>query len=143
MTGIKKQEINFDQIRGFLVSAEKRLLKAEQILKIDEQSGYQTAYDAMLKASLGFMLSYGKRPRSTVGHHKVIIEFVGENLELEYRALLRNFDIMRRKRNQAIYEPFGTISEKEASSAIHTAKEYLKVITEHIQVNDPQQPLKL
>lgn len=50
MKQIKKQPVNFGQIRGFLTSAERRLRKAEQILKIDEQSGYQAAYDAMLKA---------------------------------------------------------------------------------------------
>ena len=65
MRQIKNQPINFRQIRGFLMSAERGLRKAEQILKIDEQSGYQAAYDGMLKASLGFMLSYGKRPKST------------------------------------------------------------------------------
>lgn len=123
------------------MSAERRLRKAKQILKIDEQSGYQAAYDAMLKASLGFMLSFGKRPRSTVGHHKVIIEFVGEKLRPEYTALVRNFDIMRRKRNQAIYEPFATISEKEVNNALQTAKQYLKVIIEEIQKRDPQQSL--
>lgn len=143
MKQIKRQAINFGQIRGFLSSAERRLRKAEQILKIDEQSGYQAAYDAMLKASLGFMLSFGKRPRSTVGHHKVIIEFVGEKLGAEYTALVRNFDIMRRKRNQAIYEPFSTISEKEVNNAIHTAKQYLKVIIEGIRSRDSQRSLKI
>jgi hypothetical protein len=73
MKTTKQQEINFLQIRSFLESAERGIKKAEQILKVDEQSGFQAAYEAMVRASLGFMLSFGQRPRSTVGHHKVII----------------------------------------------------------------------
>ncbi|MDP3740977.1 MAG: HEPN domain-containing protein [bacterium] len=141
MKPIKKQTINFEQISGFLASAERRLSKARKILEIDEQSGYQAAYDAMLKASLAFMLSLGKRPRSTIGHHKVIIEFVGEKLGHEYAGLIRNFDIMRRKRNQAIYEPFSTISENEVNNAVETARQYLKIVIEDIRRRDPQRSL--
>jgi uncharacterized protein (UPF0332 family) len=143
MKTLKKQNINFNQIRDFLTSAERRLQKAEKILKIDEQSGFQAAYEAMIRASLGYMLSLGTRPRSTVGHHKVIIEYVGSKLGSEYSALVKRFDIMRRKRNKAIYEAFSTISEKEANDAISTAKQFLKIISEHIRSADPQQSIKI
>lgn len=143
MKTLKKQEINFRQIRSYLQGAELRLKKAERIVKLDEQSGFQAAYDAMLKASLGFMLSFGTRPRSTVGHHKVIIEFVEKQLGPEYKTLLRSFDIMRRKRNQSIYEPLSTISESEADAAIRTAKKYLGTIKRIIEENDPQKPLDI
>ena len=51
MKTTKQQEINFLQIRSFLESAERRLKKAEQILKVDEQSGFQAAYEAMIRHS--------------------------------------------------------------------------------------------
>lgn len=143
MKKIKRQEINFRQIRNFLQSAEVRLKKAERVVKLDEQSGFQAAYDAMLKASLAFMLSFGVRPRSTVGHHRVIVKFVEEKLGPEYKTLVRNFDIMRRKRNQAIYEPVSTISETEAESAIRMAKKYLKIISDIIEENNPQKLLDI
>lgn len=139
----KQQEINFLQIRSFLESAERRLKKAEQILKVDEQSGFQAAYEAMIRASLGFMLSFGQRPRSTVGHHKVIIEFVGQKFGKKYVSLISNFDEMRKKRNKAIYEPFGNIGEKEATDAIKTAKEFISIIYNHIQGKDQQPPLRI
>jgi hypothetical protein len=41
----------------------------------DEEACLQQAYEAMLKASLGFMFSRGFRPRSQPGHHIAIIEF--------------------------------------------------------------------
>lgn len=91
MKALKPQEINFAQIRDFLESAERRLRKAEQILRIDEQSGFQAAYEAMIRASLGFLLSFGQRPRSSAGHHKVIIGFVGKKLGPGYRIFGQKF----------------------------------------------------
>ncbi|OGF23453.1 hypothetical protein A3D45_00905 [Candidatus Falkowbacteria bacterium RIFCSPHIGHO2_02_FULL_42_9] len=143
MKTTKQQEINFLQIRSFLESAERRLKKAEQILKVDEQSGFQAAYEAMIRASLGFMLSFGQRPRSTVGHHKVIIEFVGKKFGEKYVGLISNFDTMRKKRNKAIYEPFGNIGEKEAADAIKTAREFIGVIYNHIRDKNQQPPLRI
>ena len=142
MKKVKRQEINFAQIRNFLESAELRLKKAERIVRLDEQSGFQAAYDATLKVSLAFMLSFGLRPRSTVGHHKAIIEFVEKKLGSEFKSVISSFDIMRRKRNQAIYEPISTISESEADNAIIIAKKYLAIIKKIIRKNDPQQALE-
>lgn len=101
------------------------------------------AYDAMLRASLAFMLSLGKRPRSTVGHHRIVIEFMSAALGSEYHTLMRSFNLMRRKRNEALYEPTSTITEKEAEDAIGTARKYLKVIVEEIHKRNPQQKLIL
>ncbi|OGF23950.1 hypothetical protein A3H09_01430 [Candidatus Falkowbacteria bacterium RIFCSPLOWO2_12_FULL_45_13] len=143
MKTTKQQEINFLQIRSFLESVERRLKKAEQILKVDEQSGFQAAYEAMIRASLGFMLSFGRRPRSTVGHHKIIIEFVGQKFGNKYVSLIGSFDEMRKKRNKAIYEPFGTIGEKEAADAIKTAKEFIGIVYNHIRDKDRQPTLKI
>jgi len=38
-----------------LASAAKKLAAAKKTLAIDEEASYQLAYEAMLKASLGFM----------------------------------------------------------------------------------------
>lgn len=142
MKTLKRQEINIPQIKDFLKSAVRRLEKAEKIVKDDEQSGFQAAYEAMIRASLGFMLSYGFRPRSTLGHHKIIIEFVGVKLGGEYVRLIKDFDRMRKKRNKAIYEPFSIISEKDASDALTTAREFIKIIASLISKIDPQLTMK-
>lgn len=42
--------------------------RPKKTLTIDEEAAYQLAYEAMLKGSLGFMLSFGVRPRSLPGH---------------------------------------------------------------------------
>ncbi len=54
----------------------------------------------MLKASLGFMLSFGVRPRSLPGQHVTIIEFAEKHLDSEFENLIAVFDRVRRKRHQ-------------------------------------------
>ncbi|MBI4262581.1 hypothetical protein HY624_03590 [Candidatus Uhrbacteria bacterium] len=138
---LRDEPINFEQVRRFLKSAAVKLERAAAVIPIDEQTGFQMAYEAMLRASLGFMLSMGKRPRSTAGHHRVIIDFVAGELGSSYVAFMTTFDRMRRKRNEAIYEPLGTITETEARAALDVALRYLHTIHEHIQRRNPQQKL--
>lgn len=58
----------------------------------------QQAYEAMLKASLGFMFSHGFRARSQPGHHIAIIDFVRAHMDKKHAGLLTVFDRLRRKR---------------------------------------------
>ncbi len=78
MKRLRPQHIDFNQIKRFVASAEKKLTAAKKTLEIDAEASYQLAYETMLKASLGFMLSFGVRPRSLPGHHVTIIEFAGD-----------------------------------------------------------------
>jgi hypothetical protein len=54
----------------------------------DEEACLQQAYEAMLKASLGFMFSHGLRARSQPGHHIAIIEFVRSRIDKKNAGLL-------------------------------------------------------
>ena len=74
---------------------------------------------------------------------KIIIEFVGQKFGNKYVSLIGSFDEMRKKRNKAIYEPFGTIGEKEAADAIKTAKEFIGIVYNHIRDKDRQPTLKI
>jgi uncharacterized protein (UPF0332 family) len=138
---LKPQPIDFAQIQRFLASAAKKLDAARKTLAVDEEASYQLAYEAMLKASLGFMLSHGVRPRSLPGHHVTIIEFAEQHLGRKLKGLIARFDRMRRKRNQALYDVNGFISKLEAQQALDTAEEYLAVIREEIQKKNPQAKL--
>jgi uncharacterized protein (UPF0332 family) len=82
------------------------------------------------------------RPRSLPGHHLNIIEFCGKKLGQEYKDIVNSFDKMRRKRNQAIYQPIAIITETEAKNGLKTAEEYLLVIKERLNDNNPQLNLK-
>jgi hypothetical protein len=52
MTTTKPQKIDPKQVRQFLADAQKKIVAARKNLVIDEETAYQTAYQAMLKASL-------------------------------------------------------------------------------------------
>src|SRR5208282_2321689 len=64
MKKLKPHTVDWAQIERFLASADKKLASARKILAFDEEACLQQAYEAMLKASLGFMFSHGFRARS-------------------------------------------------------------------------------
>ncbi|HXM09986.1 MAG TPA: hypothetical protein VN946_08585 [Terriglobales bacterium] len=59
MKKLKPHAVDWAQIDRFLASADKKLAAARKILAFDEEACLQQAYEAMLKASLGFMFSHG------------------------------------------------------------------------------------
>lgn len=124
----KPQRATGDQVNRYFGAAEKKLVTARKILAIDEEACFQAAYDAMLKASLGFILRHGVRPRSQPGHHVAIIQFIETHLGKEHHAMVAAFDRMRRKRNQALYDVSGFISRHEAEQALEVAGRFLTVL---------------
>lgn len=91
----------------------------------------------MLKASLGYMFSYGFRARSQPGHHMVIIEFVRTRVDKKHAALIAVFDHLRRKRNLALYDDTGFVSHQDAERALDTAHKYLGVIQADVAARKP------
>jgi uncharacterized protein (UPF0332 family) len=136
MTTTKPQKIDPKQVRLFLSDAQKKIITARKNLAIDEEIAYQTAYQAMLKASLALMLSHGQRPRVQLGHHMAIIEFAQKHLDPKHAPLFALFDRMRRKRNEAFYD-IAIIGEEEAEDAVEAAEKYVKTIASDIQKRIP------
>lgn len=87
-------ETRFRLIAKYPAGARKKLESARKTLVIDEEASYQLAYEAMLKASLGFMLSFSVRPRSLPSHHITIIEFSGDHLGKEFKHLILTYCIV-------------------------------------------------
>jgi len=95
MKKLKSHTVDWAQIERFLASADKKLASAHRILAFDEEACLQQAYEAMLRASLGFMFSHGFRARSQPGHHIAIIEFVRGKIDAKHAGLLTVFDRLR------------------------------------------------
>jgi len=125
---LKPQKVDWAQIERFLQSAEKKLASASKILAFDEEASLQQAYEAMLKASLGFMFSHASRARSQPGHHIAIIEFVRARIDKKHDGLITVFDRLRRKRNLALYDDTGFVSRRDAEQALETARDYIQVV---------------
>ena len=104
---------------------------------MDEETCYELAYEAMLKASLGLILSHGLRPRSLPGHHVAVIEFAGKHLGEGRKSLIAMFDRMRRKRHAAVYDVTGLITQHEAGQAVATAERYVAIIREELRRSSP------
>jgi len=137
MKKLKAHQVEWAQIDRFLASAEKKLAAAHKILAFDEEACLQQAYEAMLKASLGFMFSHGFRARSQPGHHIAIIEFVRARIDKKHASLLTAFDRLRRKRNMALYDDSGFVSRHDAEQALEAARDYLGVIRAEIITRKP------
>jgi uncharacterized protein (UPF0332 family) len=137
----KSQKINAKQIADFQKSAAQKLSTARKTMNIDEETAYQIAYEAMVKASLAFILAHGQRVRSQLGHHMTIINFCERHLDVKHAPLLHSLDRMRRKRNQAFYD-VGMITRTEAETAIESADEYLTVIAEAIKLKLKSTPVR-
>jgi len=134
---LKPHRVDWAQIERFLQSAERKLASAYKILAFDEEACLQQAYEAMLKASLGFMFSHGFRARSQPGHHIAIIEFVRARIHKKHAGLITVFDRLRRKRNLALYDDTGFVSHHDAEQALETARNYLGVIRTDIATRKP------
>jgi uncharacterized protein (UPF0332 family) len=137
MKKLRPQRIDWAQIERFLQSAEKKLTSAQKILAFDEEACLQQAYEALLKASLGFMFSYGFRARSQLGHHMAIIDFVRVRIDKKHAGLITVFDRLRRKRNTALYDDTGFVSHHDAEQALASAGQYLKVFRADISARKP------
>jgi uncharacterized protein (UPF0332 family) len=125
MKKLKPHAVDWAQIDRFLASADKKLASANKILAFDEEACLQQAYEAMLKASLGFMFSHGFRARSQPGHHIAIIDFVRSRIDKKHAGLLVLFDRLRRKRNAALYDDTRFVSHHDAEQALEAAADYL------------------
>lgn len=139
MKKLKPHIVDWLQIERFLASADKKLTSARKILAFDEEACLQQAYEAMLKASLGFMFSHGFRARSQPGHHMAIIDFVRSHIDKRYAGLLVVFDRLRRKRNLALYDDTGFVSKRDAEQALQSARDYLKIVRSDITARKPDQ----
>jgi uncharacterized protein (UPF0332 family) len=137
MKKLKPHTVDWPQIERFLASADKKLASAHLILAFDEEACLQQAYEAMLKASLGFMFSHGFRARGQPGHHIAIIEFVRSRIDKKHVGLLTVFDRLRRKRNLALYDDTGFVSHHDAEQALEAAGNYLHVIRADIAARKP------
>jgi hypothetical protein len=119
-------------VKEFLADAEKKAVAARKNLVIDEETAYQTAYQAVLKASLALMLSHGQRPRVQLGHHIAILEFAQKHLDPSLAPTFDLFDRMRRKRNVAFYD-IALIGEVEADEAVAAAEAYMPIVAADIK----------
>jgi len=134
---IQKIKINFKQIYNFLLRSKKDLQTSKANLAIDKEWSYAIAYHAMLRAGRALMMSFGYRPRGR-DQHATVVRFTTEVFGDKFKELIRNFDRMRRKRHDFIYEPDRPIPRQEAEQSIKDAEALVKQIWSFVKEKDPR-----
>jgi len=124
---IHSQRVSKPEIRRALQRADRDLKTAIQIMATDCDWDFAVAYNAILQASRAYMFAQGYRPAGTEGH-KNTFAFLLIALGEKYRDLITYFDRMRNKRNQAIYDVAGLITETEAEQILSQARKYVALI---------------
>lgn len=128
---IRKQKTSRLEIERALERAERDLKTARIVMAGDWDWGFAVAYSAVLQASRAFMFEQGYRPAGAEGH-KNTFAFMRLAMGKQYDDLITYFDRVRNKRNQAIYDVAGLISETEARELFRQATNFVKLIRKMI-----------
>lgn len=116
-----------EEIARLLALADRDIRMARRIMAEDWDWAFSIAYNAVLQAARAFMYSQGFRPATDQGH-KNTFAFMREALGNEFASLIGYFDRMRTKRNHAIYDVAGLITEGEAHAIFEKAVEFVDLI---------------
>lgn len=85
-----------------ITQAQQHLEAAQAIVRIDPTGAYQLLYDGARKALNAVLENQGLRATSR-GGHVAVLDAVAAQLDPPLGAVLRPFDRLRRRRNQAEY----------------------------------------
>ena len=96
--------------------------------------GFAVTYNAVLQASRAYMFFQGYRPASAQGH-KNTFAFMAMAMGKDYEDMISYFDRMRNKRNQALYDIAGIITETEARNLFKQATEFVALIKNMISTS--------
>ena len=124
---IKPIKSSKQEIREILSLADRDLKMAEFVISQDWDWAFSISYNAALQASRGFMYARGYRASSHEAH-KNTFAFMKIALGKECEELIGFFDRMRPKRNRAIYDTVGLITETEVKELLKKSREFVGII---------------
>ncbi len=116
-----------EEIERTLQLADRDLRMARLTIAEDWDWAFSIAYNAVLQSARAYMYSRGFRPAAEQGH-KNTFAFMRAALGNELASTIGYFDRMRKKRNQAIYDVAGLITEKEARSILENAVGFVEIV---------------
>ncbi len=122
-----------DEIARLLTLAKRDIRTARRVMAEDWDWAFSIAYNAVLQAARAFMYAQGFRPATEQGH-KNTFAFMRVALGDEFASLVGYFDRMRTKRNQAIYDVAGSITEAEARAIFGKAVEFVGIVRARVGV---------
>lgn len=123
---IKPFEAAPSQIADRLGLAKRDVETARSVSNADW--AYNIAYNAMLQAARALMFAEGYRTAGGEGQHKTVVQFAESALGRSFEEEVRFFEKMRVKRNRAVSDTAGIVSEVEARQAVEFAEKFIAIV---------------
>ena len=128
---IKPIKASQKEIKEILSLADRDIKMANFVITQDWDWAFSIAYNASLQVSRAYMYSKGYRASSHQGH-KNTFEFMKRALGKECKDIVGFLDRMRPKRNKAIYDISGSITETEVKELVKESVEFVRIIKEKL-----------
>lgn len=110
---IERCRVSDQEIAGHLRAAKHDIDFGVSIAGQDLDWAFTITYNGILQTALAFMYQKGFRPRGEAKHYNTF-RFMAEALPDTYREDISRLQRLRSKRNQAVYQSRGVVSEREA-----------------------------
>jgi len=128
---IHRHRASPEEIERLLELADRDIRMARLTVAEDWDWAFSIAYNAVLQSARAYMCSQGYRPAAEQGH-KNTFAFMRAALGDDLSSTIGYFDRMRKKRNQAIYDIAGLITEKEAKAILKNAIKFVNIVKKKI-----------
>lgn len=132
---IEKTSVSDEEIADHLRIGQHDISVARFLSTQDLDWSFNIAYNGILQTATAYMRYLGYRPRGEAKHYHTFV-FMAEALPSEFAHDIERVQKMRAKRNIAVYDTRGVISEKEARGILDFAERFQAEITallpEHI-----------
>lgn len=122
----------------YLAQAQAHLALANNGIQLDPSGAFTLTYDAARLALAAVLINQGLRPRGE-GAHAVLLQAVLAQTEPPHQAEIREFDWMRRLRNDTQYPDADkpTAAVDDVAQAIPAARAIIERATQLIQIMPP------
>lgn len=128
---------NFALVSTLIERARKDLATARATVSIDREWAYLIAHQAMARAARALVMAEGLRPRGR-DPLRTMVQVVGMILGEGERALVSEFDRMRRKSQALLEEPGTPVSRYEAEGALREAQRFVELTVDVARDHNPQ-----
>jgi len=128
---IKQLNATKDEVEDILSLSERDIKMAEFAVSQNWDWAFSIAYNSCLQASRAYMHSKGYRALNPHAHKNTFL-FMKDVLGDKYGKLISFLDRIRTKRNRAVYDISGLITETEVKELLKHAKKYLEIIKTEI-----------
>ncbi len=129
---IKPVSTGKEQAPRLLKSAKEQISDGEKVLAIKTFSvARDQAYEAMLKAGMALILSYGYRPESG-SHHLITVKIVAKLLGDRHKGVMKAFNDLRKSRNERLYKGHEYCTKSDAERALSQAIKLSDIVEKDI-----------